>query len=156
MAPAAAALVKATDATRRVAVLNGAEAPIMRDVHSTAAQHAALQFVLSSDIPATHKAVLIDTLTAALRDQETQERATQFSDRAGASWSDEETSQLQTLLDGKTARSWQHADELLMNVANRLGRDPLSVRTKATDLGFGPSVDYRLAKARARDRADHE
>ena len=125
----------------------------MRDVHSPAAQHAALQFVLASDIPATHKAVLIDTLTAALRDQETRDRQQEVADRTGEPWRDEETSQLEAFLNGKTARSWQHADELLMGLATRLGRDPLVVHSKATDLGFGESVDYRLARARAGERA---
>jgi hypothetical protein len=113
----------------------------------------ALQFVLASDMPAQHKAVLIQTLTQAMRDKETAFLHQQAADRVGPSWQADETSQLQSALQGKVARSWQHADELLMRTALQLHRDPGAVRLKATELGLGASVDYALAKRLPRDSA---
>ncbi len=113
----------------------------------------ALQYVLSSEIPARHKAVLIQTLTQAMRDQETAFLSQQAAEQVGPSWQADETHQLQSVLQGKVARSWQHADELLMRLAAQLHRDPRAVRAKATELGFGAGVDYALAKALPRDSA---
>lgn len=126
----------------------------MRDIHSAGALQAALQFFMSSDIPSDHKAVVIELLTSALRDQDAQRIESVVAAHAGAAWQEDETSQMRTFLDGKIANSWQHADELLMHLANLLSRDPHDVRSKAKELGFGEGVDYRLAKLRARATKD--
>jgi hypothetical protein len=125
----------------------------MRDIHSTLALRSALQYMMSSDMPSEHKAVIIDLLTSALRDQDTRRLEAKASAKVDGPWQEAETAALQSFLSGKTATSWQHADELLMHLASSLGRDPQYVRSKATDLGFGEGVDYRLAKVRATERA---
>jgi hypothetical protein len=109
-----------------------------------------LQFLIASDIPSDHKSVLIDALTEALRIS----LQPQVTVSGIGPWQTHETAQLQTFLEGKLANSWQHADELLMRVAAQLHRDPGDVRAKATELGFGVGVDYRLAKAWAASRAE--
>ena len=110
--------------------------------------HAALQFVLDSEIPSQHKAVLIYTLTKALRDQEADRSREQASGEAGEHWQEAELAELRTYLQSKIARSWQHADESTMHLAARLHRQPHVIRAKATELGLGVAVDFRLAKAR--------
>lgn len=124
----------------------------MRDIHSPGALQAALQFMMSSDVPSDHKAVIIDLLTSALRNRDTQHNEAVASARHSLAWEDADTQQIRASLTGKTANSWQQADELLMQLANDLRRDPITVRSKAIELGFGESVDFRLAKLRARER----
>lgn len=126
----------------------------MRDIHSADALQAALQYMMSSDIPSDHKAVVLELLTRALRDRDTQRIEAVASAHESIAWQDDETSQMRTFLGGKVANSWQHADELLMQLAHHLHRDPNYVRSKATELGFGESVDFRLAKLRARAAAE--
>lgn len=67
--------------------------------------------------------------------------------QAGAEWREHEITHLKVFLQDRLARSWQHADECLMQLAAQLRRDPRTVRDKATQLGMGASVDYRCAKA---------
>jgi len=117
----------------------------MQDPRAPASIRAALQFLIASDMPFEHKAVMIDALTEALRTSLQPHVAV----GGVGPWQVHETAQLQDFLEGKLANSWQHADELLMRVAAQLHRDPGDVRAKATELGFGAGVDYRLAKARA-------
>lgn len=112
--------------------------------------HAALQFVIASDIPAQHKAILIETLTQALRDQETAHVRQQAAGAASLHWQEHEMAQLRTYLQGRIANSWQHADESAMHLAAQLHRSPHDIRAKATELGLGVAVDFRLAKARPR------
>jgi hypothetical protein len=81
-----------------------------------------------------------------MRDDETAELRRREIARAGAEWQEHEISHLRSFLQHRLARSWQHADESLMQVAAQLHRDPRSVRDKATQLGLGASVDYRCAK----------
>jgi hypothetical protein len=126
----------------------------MRDIHSTGSLQSALQFFMSSDIPSEHKAVVIELLTSALREQDVRRVEAVASAHESGAWQEDETLQMRTFLEGKTANSWQHADELLMHLANRLGRDPNYVRGKAMELGFGASVDYRMAKLSARAREE--
>ena len=118
----------------------------MRDSHTLDALHAALRFVIGDDTPAEHKAVLIEVLTQRLRDQEAAYLRGQAAEQAGEEWQPHEVTQLQTFLQGKIAKGWQHADESLMYLSAQLHRDPRSVRTKATELGLGAGVDFRVAK----------
>jgi hypothetical protein len=120
----------------------------MRDAHSL---QTTLQYMMSSDIPSEHKMVVIELLTSALREQDAQ-RIEAASPQESGAWQEDETLKMQAFLSGKVASSWQHADELLMQLANHLGRDPNYVRSKATELGLGEGVDYRLAKLRAASR----
>lgn len=126
----------------------------MQDSNRQAALNAALRFVIASDIQAQHKATLIEVLTQALRDEGAAERRLQASAKAEGEWLEHEIVQLKSFLHDRTARSWQHADESVMHMAAQLHRDPTSVRNKATELGLGASVDYRLAKAIVAARSD--
>lgn len=111
-----------------------------------AALHAALRFVITSDMPAEHKAVLIEVLTQALRDDEAAELQREEVAQAQGAWQEHEIEQLKSFLHGRTATSWQHADECVMHLAAQLHRDPGSVRDKAMELGLGTAVDYRFAR----------
>lgn len=111
-----------------------------------------MQFLIASDIPSEHKAVMIDALTEALRTS--LQPPVVVAGTGTGPWQAHETAQLEAFLEGKLANSWQHADELLMRVAAQLHRDPGDVRAKATELGFGVGVDYRLAKAWAAAHAE--
>ena len=126
----------------------------MRDSRREAALHAALRFVVTSDDGAEHKAILIDVLTQALRDDATAEQSRRAVAQAGAEWQEHEVAQLTSFLQDRPARSWQHADESVMQLAAQLHRDPQSVRDKATQLGLGASVDYRFAKAMRQGRGE--
>jgi len=119
----------------------------MRDLQRPAALHAALRFVITTEFPAEHKATLIDVLTQTLRIEEAAQLHREAAARASQEeWRDDEIVQLKAFLHGRTARSWQHADECVMHLAAQLHRDPASVRHKATDLGLGVAVDYRFAR----------
>jgi hypothetical protein len=118
----------------------------MRNFNRPAALHAALRFVIADNMPAEHKAVLIEVLTQAVRDDEAAELHRETAAQAQGEWQEHEITQLKTFLHGRTARSWQHADECVMHMAAQLHRDPGSVRQKATELGMGTAVDYRFAK----------
>jgi hypothetical protein len=124
----------------------------MQDSDRPAALHAALRFVITGDIPSEHKATLIEVLTQALRDDAAAELRRQALAHAHGEWQEHEIEQLKAFLHDRIARSWQHADECVMHLAAQLHRDPRSVRDKATDLGLGASVDYRLATALRRAR----
>lgn len=112
-----------------------------------AALHAALRFVITSDITAEHKATLIEVLTQAVRDHEAAEMRRQASAQARGEWQEDEILELKAFLQGRVARSWQHADECVMRLAAQLHRDPGAVRDKATELGLGASVDYGFARS---------
>lgn len=118
----------------------------MKHPHRPAALHAALRFVITSELPSEHKATLIEVLTQAIRDDEAAELHRQSLARSQGEWQEHELIELKSLLHGQTARSWQHADECVMQVATRLHRDPASIRHKATELGLGPAVDYRFVR----------
>jgi hypothetical protein len=119
----------------------------VRDVDRSAALRAALQFVIASDMPSAHKATLIEVLTQTMRDDETAELKRREIAQAGHEWQEHEITHLKVFLQHRLAKSWQHADECLMQIAAQLHRDPRTVREKATQLGLGASVDYRFAKA---------
>lgn len=119
----------------------------MQDSRRSASLHAALRFVITNETGAEHKPILIDVLTQALRDDETAELRRHAVAQAGAEWQEHEVAHLTSFLQGRLARSWQHADESVMQLAAQLHRDPGSVRDKAKQLGLGGSVDFRFAKA---------
>jgi hypothetical protein len=125
----------------------------MRDPRRPAAFQAALRYVMASDILAEHKATLIDVLQDALRAEETADIHRQAAAQAEGEWQDGEIVLLKGFLQDRIASSWQQADESVMYLAAQLRRDPRSVRDKATELGFGASVDYRLAN-RVRNARD--
>jgi hypothetical protein len=118
----------------------------MKHPQRSAALHAALRFVITSEMPAEHKATLIEVLTQAIRDDEAAELHREAAARAQGEWQDHEVVELKSFLHGLTAKSWQHADECVMQLATRLRRDPAAVRHKATELGLGTAVDYRFVR----------
>jgi hypothetical protein len=111
-----------------------------------AALHAALRFVMASEMPAEHKATLIDVLTQTLRNDEAAELHREAAAHAEEEWREDEVLQLKAFLHGRTARSWQDADECVMHLAAQLHRGPGSIRDKAADLGLSVAVDYRFAR----------
>ena len=117
--------------------------------HSTraAALHSTLRFVISSDIAAEHKAILIEVLTQTLRAEEAASQRLKATEAMGAEWQAHEVVRLESFLHGKVAQSWQHADECVMHLAAQLHRDPQAVRAKANELGLSAGVDYRYAMA---------
>lgn len=115
---------------------------IMRDAQAQIRD--TLEYVMASAIPAQYKAVLIEALTQALRNQQDADDRRQ-STQAGVAWDAQELVHLKTFLEGKVAKSWQHADELAMHLASQLHRSLGDVRTKAIELGFGASIVYHRA-----------
>lgn len=118
----------------------------MQDSHRPAALHAALRFVITTNVVSEHKAILIDVLLQALRDDETAELRQQETSQTCREWQEHEVVLLKSLLKDRVARNWQDADESVMHVASQLRRDPRSVREKAKEVGLGASVDYWLSK----------
>lgn len=97
-------------------------------------------------MPSEYKATLIEVLTQAVRDDEAAERYRESAAQTRGEWQEHEIVELKSSLQDRTARSWQHADECVMQLAMRLHREPESVRHKATELGLGMAVDYRFAR----------
>jgi hypothetical protein len=126
----------------------------MRDSRREAALHAALRFVITNETGAEHKPILIDVLTQALRDDHTAELSRRAVAQAGEEWHEHEIAQLTSFLNDRPARSWQHADESVMQLAAQLHRNPQTVRDKAIQLGLGASVDFRFAKAMKQSRGE--
>lgn len=118
----------------------------MKHPHRSAALHAALRFVIPSQLPSEHKATLIEVLTQAIRDDEAAELLREAAARSPGEWREHEIVELKSLLHDQTARSWQDADERVMRLSRQLHRDPASVRHKATELGLGSAVDYRFVR----------
>lgn len=125
----------------------------MSDTHETMAMRETLQFLIGSDMPAQHKSILIEAVTQALKTQQAEENRVAALKNVIQEWEPPETKIVADFLDKKLARSWQHADEIVMRLAGELHRDPGDVRQKAIELGFGGGVDYRLAKAQAISRS---
>lgn len=119
----------------------------MQDTQRAAAIRTALSYVLTAEMPSEHKATLIEVLTQALRDDAAADLRRQALANARGEWQEHEIVHLKSLLPGRIAKSWQHADECVMQLAAQLRRDPRSVRDKATELGFGAAVDYQFSKA---------
>jgi hypothetical protein len=121
----------------------------MQDTLTPVAMRTTLQYVLSNEMPTQYKSVLIALLTQALRDEDQQWRQG-LAPKAEPEWRSDETQRLQMFLEGKTASSWQHADELLMRIATELHRGPDEVRKKATEIGLAAGIDYSVARTRPR------
>jgi hypothetical protein len=121
----------------------------MENSTESAAMHAALRFVVVSDIPSEHKRVLIDVITRALRESEATEVRRKNAEAVELPWQAEDVTRLESLLENKIARSWQNADEILMGISGQLHRSPREVRSKATQLGLGRAVDYAIAKTQS-------
>lgn len=121
----------------------------MSNPQTHAALHAALQFVRAADIPPQHRTVLIEVLNQALHQQEHHSAERRVELPPGWEWQPHEIMLVQSSLEGKVAKSWQHADELVMLLAAQLNRDLRSVRAKATQLGLSAAVDYRVARGLA-------
>jgi hypothetical protein len=115
---------------------------------------AALQFLMTSEIPSEHKRVLIETVTQALREHEAATTRDQVAAQASTQWQPHETAQLREHLNGRVANSWQQADEVAMDLAAQLHRHRDDIRAKAVELGFGAAVDFRLAKAQRRSEPE--
>lgn len=125
----------------------------MQESHRPAALHAALRFVMTSEILSDYKAILIEVLLQALREDEiAAERDREAVLEEGRAWQEHELVQLKSLLQDHIARSWQDADERVMRLSMQLRRDPRSVRDKAMELGLAAAVDYRFAAALKRAR----
>ncbi|WP_116811101.1 hypothetical protein [Steroidobacter cummioxidans] len=88
----------------------------------------------------------IEVLTQTWRSDEAAELNREAAVLAQGEWRKGEVIQLKAFLHGRTARSWQHADECVMHLAAQLHRDPASIRDKATELGLGVAVDCRFAR----------
>lgn len=126
--------------------------PTLGDVRGSqppAVLDSTLQFVLAADIPLQHRTVLVELLTLALRQQDVAASDRRGQLPPGWEWQPHEIMLVQSSLDGKLAKSWQHADELVKELAAKLRRDARSVRVKATELGLSAAVDYRVARALA-------
>ena len=117
-----------------------------------AALHAALRFVVTSGIPSEYKPTLIEVLTQAIRDEEAASLLRGSVAQSQGEWQEPEIEQLKSSLHGRIAKSWQHADECVMQLATQLHRDPASVRHKAAEIGLAAAVDYRFARQQAQDR----
>ena len=118
----------------------------MQDSKRAAALSEALRFLIATDMPSQHKATLIDVLTQAMREESAAELRRHTVAQAQGDWRDHEIVHLKSVLQGRTATSWQHADQCVMHVAAQLHRAPDSIRTKAAELGFGAAVDFQIAK----------
>jgi hypothetical protein len=126
----------------------------MQTSRDAQALHATLRYVVTSDIPAEHKRVLIEAVTDRIRALDAEDRKREALARDRGEWQSDELELIAAYLRGRAANSWQHADELLMNLAVRLNRDPRDVRVRATELGFGAAVDFRLAKLDRENEAE--
>jgi len=115
---------------------------------------AALQFLMTSDIPSAHKLVLIETVTEALREHDAATVRGQSAAQRSAEWQPDETARLREYLNGRVANSWQQADEVAVHLAAELRRHRDDIRAKAVELGFGVAVDFRLAKAQVRSEPE--
>lgn len=91
--------------------------------------------------------MLLEVLTQALNEQEANASARPGEMPPASGWQPHEIVLLQSFLEDKVAKSWQHADELVMQLAAQLHRHPRSIQAKATELGLAPAVDYRVARA---------
>lgn len=125
----------------------------MSDSERAGQLHAALRFVITTEAVSAHKAILIDVLLQALRDDESAAaRRREETLDAGRAWQDHELALLSDCLQHRVANSWQDADERVMHVAGQLHRDARSIRDKAAELGFDAAVDYRSAAALRRSQ----
>jgi hypothetical protein len=113
----------------------------------------ALRFLVTSSTPAQHKRVLINVVVEAMRADAEAQRDLEAKQKVDAGWHTDEVDIVRGLLQGKVAHSWQEADEVLMQLATQLKRQPANVHSKALELNLGPAVDYRLARAQLSSKA---
>ncbi len=107
----------------------------------------ALQFLIRSDMPADPKRMLIAVVMEAIATKEAAIVVRDTIRKDAPAWQQAEVDVLSSFLQGKVAKSWQHADELVTHLARELKRNAMDVRAKAIELGFGVGVDYRLARS---------
>jgi hypothetical protein len=118
----------------------------MQEIHySSAAIREAMKSLDASGIPDEHKRLLIEVVARVLRNSNAEAHG--GVERSDMSWQQHEVQTVAAHLEGKLAVNWQHADELVMWLVACLRRNPDDIRRKATELGFGASVDYRIAKS---------
>jgi hypothetical protein len=110
----------------------------------------ALQFLIRSDMPDEPKRMLIAVVMEALAAKEAAVVVRDNIVKSYPLWQQAEIDLASSFLHGKVAKSWQNADEVLTNLVRQLHRDAADVRAKATELGLGASVDYRLARVAAK------
>jgi hypothetical protein len=120
----------------------------MRGLQSVSALREALQYLMTSDVPPQHKAVLIETVLQALSEGEAAQRAAQ-STPTPSPWQENEIEELRALIAGRSARSWQEADEMVTRCARELHRAPDAVRAQAALLGLSAAVEYRPGRLKA-------
>lgn len=106
----------------------------------------ALQFLIRSDMPADPKRMLIEVVMESLAHREAAVAVRDTGKKTHAVWQPTEIDLATALLQGRVAKSWQDADEVVTRLVRELHRDAEEVRAKAVELGFAVAVDYRLAK----------
>lgn len=106
----------------------------------------ALQFLIRSDMPADPKRMLIEVVMESLAVREAASVVRGATRQVRAPWQQTDIDTATAYLQGKRAKSWQNADEVVTHLVRELHRDADEVRAKAVELGFGVAVDYRLAK----------
>ncbi len=106
----------------------------------------ALQCLITSDLPADPKRILISAVMDSLVQREAAIAARAAVGESCTAWKSTELDQAVAFLKGKVAKSWQNADEIVMHLARELHRLPVDVRNKAIELGFAVAVDYRQAR----------
>ncbi len=113
---------------------------------STDALREALQLLITSDMQAEPKRLLIEAVMDTLAAREAAIVAHNSVQKVEAAWQPAEIELAAAFLKDKVASSWQNADELVTHLANQLRRNAHDVRVKAIELGLGMGVDYRLAR----------
>ena len=116
----------------------------MSDIQPDALREA-LQFLIRSDLPADPKRMLITVVMESLAQREAAALQS-AADKVDSAWLPTEIELATSHLQGKVAKTWQHADETLTHLARVLHRDAREVRTKAIELGFGAAIDFQRAK----------
>lgn len=117
----------------------------MTDI-STDALREALQLLIKCDMHADPKRLLIEVVMETLAAREAAAVVRDATKKARPAWQLAEIELATAFLQGKTANSWQNADELVTHLVHELHRDADDIRIKAIELGFGIGVDYGLAK----------
>ena len=106
----------------------------------------ALQFLIRSDMPADPKRILIEVVMESLAVRDAAVAVRGAINKTHPAWQQTEIDLATSFLQGKIAKSWQNADEVVTHLVRQLHRYAEDVRTKAVELGLGTAVDYRLAK----------
>lgn len=123
------------------------------DQISQAERRETLQFLMSCEMPAQHKRILIEALTQTMRNEDDAADATAAGAIAPA-WQPSEIERLSEFLRPRVAQNWQHADEALTRIAAELRRTPVDVASKARELGFASSIDFAVARRATQSKSD--